>query len=90
MKTKQVVESIWKMKALKLLCDVSCNDFVTSQVPLQTGTRVMITTGIKAMEITAIMVTVIKDTGDMVAMITLVTTIIMDTQITAVCISQAP
>lgn len=64
--------------------------FVKPQVPLKTGTRVMVTTGIKATEITAIMVTVIKDMGDMVAMITLVTTIVMDIQITAVCISQAP
>ena len=37
----------------------------------------MATTGIKAMEIMAIMVTIIKDTEDMVAMITLVTTTIM-------------
>lgn len=38
----------------------------------------MATTGTKAMEITAIMVTIIKDMEDMVAMIILVTTIIMD------------
>lgn len=48
------------------------------QVPIKIGTRVMATTGTKAMEIMAIMVTIIKDMEDMVAMIILVTTIIMD------------
>lgn len=38
----------------------------------------MATTGIKAMEITATMATIIKDMEDIVAMIILVTTIIMD------------
>lgn len=38
----------------------------------------MANTGIKAMEITATMATIIKDMEDIVAMIILVTTIIMD------------
>lgn len=44
----------------------------------------MATTGIKDMEIMAIMVTIIKDMEDMVAMITLVTTTTMDMVTTTV------
>ena len=54
------------------------------QVPIKTGTRVMETTGTKAMGIMAIMATVIKDMEGMVAMITLVTTTIMDMVTTTV------
>lgn len=60
------------------------------QVPIKTGTRVMATTGIKAMEIMAIMVTIIKDMEDMVVMITLVTTTIMDMVTTTVSKSITP
>lgn len=52
--------------------------FAVLQVLIKIGTRVMATTGTKAMGIMAIMVTIIKDMEDMVAMIILVTTIIMD------------
>ncbi|XP_074473172.1 heterogeneous nuclear ribonucleoprotein D0-like isoform X1 [Sebastes fasciatus] len=52
-----------------------------SKVPMKTGTRVMPTTGIKAtgiMAIMAIMAIMVTVTKDMVAMITLATTTIMD------------
>lgn len=63
----------------KCFWNCGCNsDLALLQVPIKIGTRVMATTGIKAMEIMAIMVTIIKDMEDMVAMIILVTTIIMD------------
>lgn len=54
------------------------------QVPTKIGTRVMGTTGIKATEIMAIMVTIIRDMEATVAMIILVTTIIMDMVTTTV------